>query len=134
MSGAKWKNAPRRAHRSLLVVAASIALPALALAGPLWQVGPSISPPSVLAGDGKSDSVSPSASGNVMVYSDCSSGKCNISMVNLTTRQITPITKAGYNQLNPATDGALLSGRIAAIRPIPTPPTTPTTSTCTPLT
>src|SRR6476661_6381589 len=105
--------------RRLLLVAlvSTLGLPALASAEPLSQSGPSISPPVVLAGDGKSSSVSPSAAGNAMVYSDCSSGKCNISIVNLATKQATSITKADYNQFNPATDGTTVvwqDGRNAA--------------------
>jgi beta propeller repeat protein len=93
--------------RGLLLVAMTVSAcaPALVAARPLAQVGPSISAPAVLAGDGKTNSISPSASGNIMVYSDCSSGTCNISMLNLTTRKVTPITKAAYNQFNPVTDG-----------------------------
>jgi beta propeller repeat protein len=105
----------RRLILAAIVIGSTV--PVLATAGPLLQTGPSISPPVVLAGDGKTNSVSPSAAGNVMVYSDCSSGKCNISMINLTTRQATPITKADYNQFNPATDGTTVvwqDGRNAA--------------------
>src|SRR5436305_862228 len=89
----------------VLLIILGMALPALTTAQPLWQTGPSISPPSVLAGDGKSNSASPSAFGNVMVYSDCSSGTCNVSMVNLTTKQAVLVTKAAHNQFNPVTDG-----------------------------
>jgi beta propeller repeat protein len=41
-----------------------------------------------------------------MVYSDCSTGKCNISTFNLTTNQSAAVTASSANQFNPATDGA----------------------------
>ncbi|MEO8288501.1 MAG: hypothetical protein ABI670_18920 [Chloroflexota bacterium] len=113
------KGTTQHVRRLLLVtVALVVALPAFSAgASHMRQSGPSISPPVVLAGDGRTNSVSPNASGNIMVYSDCSSGKCNVSTINLTTKQAQPVTKASYDQFNPATDGTYVvwqDGRNAA--------------------
>ncbi|MEO5953833.1 MAG: hypothetical protein ABIQ44_15330 [Chloroflexia bacterium] len=81
-------------------------LPSSLYAAPLLQTGPSPTAPIILAGDGNADRLAPNATGNTVVYSDCSSGTCNIWMVNLTTKQATPVTHADHDQVNPATDGA----------------------------
>ncbi|MGA7729783.1 MAG: hypothetical protein WCD37_00775 [Chloroflexia bacterium] len=91
--------------RVLIALVGVALLPVSLTAAPLMQTGPSPTAPVVLAGDGQANRVAPSVAGNVMVYSDCSTGNCNIWMLNLTTKEATRITQADYNQVNPATGG-----------------------------
>ena len=80
-----------------LAFAAVALIPTSLMASPLHQTAPSPSAPFTLAGDGKTDAIAPNISGNIMVYSDCSPGGCSVSMLNLTTKQVTLIT----NELQP---------------------------------
>ncbi len=97
-----WHITPKT---KLLAAVMTLFLPASLAAAPLHQTGPSPSAPAILAGDGTVNRLAPSVAGNTLVYSDCSSGNCNISTLNLLTHQASPITHANYDQLNPVTDG-----------------------------
>ena len=73
----------------MLLVLAAMA-PAAALAG---QAGPSAGPAVTLAGDDKADRSAPSAAGNIVAYTDCSAGPCNVWALNLATRKAAPVPR-----------------------------------------
>lgn len=76
--------------------------PIAALYARLWQSG---GQRVLLAGNGGADWLAPNIAGNVLVYSDCSSGICNIWRMDTATKEATAVSPGNYEQMNPATDG-----------------------------
>jgi beta propeller repeat protein len=65
---------------------------------------PKVSAPFLLAG-GAGNQQSPSMAGNLLVYTECKSADCDISGVDLTTRQSFPVAAQGWDEDEPSTDG-----------------------------
>ncbi len=104
--------APKGATRRLSVLAGVVALAVAAVvltvseapAAAQQAQAVKVSTPFVIAG-GPGVQANPSMAGNLLVYSDCSSGKCNIRGVNLPTKQAFTISQVNWDEDQPATDG-----------------------------